>query len=88
MRPSKGVIKVRAKNRWEVQLDHQSGEILQVAYRRSGLIESIHEGTFFHDKVRLGIFLPSAIILLILWVTGIYLFLMPYLTPAKQKSAK
>jgi uncharacterized iron-regulated membrane protein len=88
IRPNKGTIKVRSRNRWEVQLDQETGDILQVAYRRSGLIESIHEGTFFHEKARLGLFLPSAIILLILWVTGIYLFLMPYIARKKRKSTK
>lgn len=75
VRPNKGVVKVRAKNRWEIQLDHNTLEILQVAYRRSGLIESIHDGTFFHKKVKLTVFLPAAIILLALWVSGLYLFI-------------
>ena len=76
VRPSKGMLKVRAKNRWEIQIDAQSGEILQVAYRRSDFIESLHDGSFFHDKVRLWVFLPSAVVLLGLWLTGLYLFIM------------
>jgi len=75
VRPSKGVIKVRAKNRWEIQLDSESSEVLQVAYRRSDIIEELHDGSFFHDKAKLWIFLPSGIILFILWVTGMYLFI-------------
>lgn len=78
IRPKKGIIKVQSTNRWEVQLDHQTADIRHVAYRRSGLIESIHDGTFFHRYVSLGIFLPSAIVLLILWITGMYLFLMKW----------
>lgn len=76
VRPSKGMLKVRAKNRWEIQIDTQNGEILQVAYRRSDFIESLHDGSFFHDKVRLWVFLPSAVVLLGLWLTGLYLFIM------------
>jgi len=79
VRPSKEMLKVRANNRWEIQIDAASGEILQVAYRRSDLIESLHDGSFFHDKIELFVFLPSAVILLLLWVTGIYLFVFPYL---------
>lgn len=75
VRPKKGIIKVQAKNRWEIQLDHQTGDVLQVAYRRSDLIESLHDGKFFSDAVSLWIFLPSGIILLILWITGIYMFI-------------
>lgn len=74
VRPSKGMLKVRAENSWEIQIDTQSGEILQVAYRRSDLIESLHDGSFFHDKARLWVFFPSAVVLLGLWLTGIYLF--------------
>lgn len=79
IRPDKGLVKVHAVNHWEIQLDHRSGEVLQVAYRRSDLIESLHDGSFFHERVKLWIFLPSALILLVLWLTGIYLFMKPLL---------
>ena len=79
VRPDKGLIKVHAVNHWEIQLDHRSGEVLQVAYRRSDVIESLHDGSFFHERVKLWVFLPSAIVLLVLWVTGIYLFAKPLL---------
>jgi uncharacterized iron-regulated membrane protein len=85
VRPSKGVIKVQAENQWEIQLDYTTAEVLQVAYRRSDFIETLHDGSFFHDYAKLGLFLPAAIILLVLWITGIYLFLLPYL--ARHKSA-
>lgn len=78
VRPSKGIIKVRAKNSYEVQLDQQTGEVLQVAYRRSDTIEAIHDGSWFHDVAKLWVFLPAAVILLVLWITGMYLFVLPY----------
>jgi len=77
VRPGKGMVKVRANNRWEVQVDTTTGEILQVAYRRSDLIESIHDGSFFHDAAKLYVFLPSGVILFALWLTGIYLWALP-----------
>lgn len=86
VRPNKGIVKVRAKNQWEIQIDHQTMEILQVAYRRSDFIESIHDGSYFHDLAKLGLFLPCAIILFVLWVTGLYLFLTTHF--AKQKSKR
>lgn len=79
VRPSKGIIKVRAKNSWEVQLDSKTSHVLQVAYRRSDFIESLHDGTFFQDSANLWLMLPSAIILLLLWLTGLYLFFLPYI---------
>lgn len=85
VRPGKGMLKVRCKNRWEVQLDASSGDVLQVAFRRSDLIESIHDGSFFSDGVKLGVFLPTALVLIVLWVTGIYLFLLPHLAKRKKR---
>jgi uncharacterized iron-regulated membrane protein len=78
LRPEQGSIKIFCKNRWEIQIDSHTAELLQVAYRRSDLIETIHDGSFFHDNVKLYVFLPSAVIVLGLWVTGIYLFYLPY----------
>jgi len=77
VRPSKGIVKVRSENRWEIQVDNQTGEVLLVAFRRSDWIESIHDGSFFHDQAKLWIFFPSAATLLVLWVTGLILFFYP-----------
>ncbi|HAI97887.1 MAG: hypothetical protein CL866_00485 [Cycloclasticus sp.] len=85
IRPSKGVIKVRGKNQWEIQIDHQSLKILNIAYRRSDFIESIHDGSYFHDNVKLFVFFPSAILLLILWGTGLYLFFKTYFSKRNVK---
>ena len=85
VRPSKGMLKVRGANGWEIQIDAATGDILQVACRRSDLIESLHDGSFFHDKVRLCLFLPSALVLLGLWLTGIYLFFLPSLARRKRR---
>ena len=84
VRPTKGMLKVRARNRWEIQIDSSSGQVLQTAYRRSDLIESLHDGSFFHDKVKLFVFLPSALALLLLWVTGLYLFALHFLTRPRR----
>ena len=86
VRPDKGIVKVRARNRWEIQIDASSGEVCQVSYRRSDLIETIHDGSFFHPLAKLGIFLPAALVLFILWATGIYLFVLPYLSRRKRNA--
>lgn len=87
VRPDRGLVKVRAKSGFEVQLDSTSGEVLQTAYRRSDLIESLHDGSFFADWVKLGIFLPSAILLFGLWCTGVYLWILPHRAKRKRKRA-
>jgi uncharacterized iron-regulated membrane protein len=88
VRPSRGILKVSAKNHWEIQIDTETGAILQTAYRRSDIIESIHDGSFFHDYVKLWIFLPSGIILLILWLTGMYLFILPIWVKRRRRESK
>lgn len=85
IRPGKGIIKIRGNNHWEVQISQYTAEVLQVEYRRSDIIESIHDGSFFHDRVKLGIFLPSAIILLGLWITGMYLFIITHLGKRRSR---
>ena len=71
VRPGKGIIKVRGKNHWEVQLNAQSGDVLQVAYRRTDTIEAIHDGSWFFEDAKLLLFLPAALLLFVLWVTGL-----------------
>lgn len=77
VRPGKGMVKVRANNSWEIQIDTATGDVLQKAYRRSDLFESIHDGTFFHDGAKLYFFFPVAIVLFVLLITGIYIFFYP-----------
>lgn len=78
IKPSKGVVKFIAHNRWEVQVDTSSAEVLSVSYRRSDLIESIHDGSFFAGWAKLYVFLPAGIVLLCLWITGLYMFSLPH----------
>lgn len=85
VRPDKGVVKVRGVNNWEIQIDTKTGDVLQVEFRRSGIIETLHDGSWFHDSAKLWIFLPSGIIVTILWITGIYMFFIPYLQKRKNK---
>ncbi len=84
VRPSKGIAKLRGHNRMEVQVDTNTGEVLQVALRRSDLIESIHDGSWFHDRAKFWVFLPSAVILFLLWLSGIYLWLLPRLRRGRR----
>jgi uncharacterized iron-regulated membrane protein len=88
VRPGKGMLKVRTESGWEIQIDANTGAVLQVAYRRSDLVESIHDGSFFGDYAKLWIFLPSALVVIGLWITGMVLFLHPYLAKARKRKAK
>jgi uncharacterized iron-regulated membrane protein len=77
IRPESGMIKVISANHWELQLDAASGAILSSTYRRSDWIEQLHDGSFFSEPVKLVVFLPSGIVLLGLWLTGVYLWWLP-----------
>lgn len=78
VQPKRGLAKVQAKSGYEIQVDTRTGEVLQVAYRRSDLIEALHDGSFFHDTVKLWVFLPVALVVLGLWISGVYLFFLPW----------
>lgn len=85
-KPDKGIIKFVSPTRWEVQVDTHTAQVLSVTYRRSDLIESIHDGSFFAgDATKLYLFLPSGIVLFILWLTGIYLFFLPHYKKWRKK---
>jgi uncharacterized iron-regulated membrane protein len=78
VRPDRGLVKVQAKSGWEVQVDTGSGKVLQTEYRRSDLIETLHDGSWFGDRAKLLVFLPVAVVVLGLWVSGVYLFILPW----------
>jgi uncharacterized iron-regulated membrane protein len=86
LRPGRGLMKVLTKTSWEVQIDAQTGTVLQVAYRRSDLIESLHDGSWFHDWVKLGLVLPAGVILVVLWLTGLYLFWLPIVVRRRRRT--
>lgn len=85
VRPGKGLIKIRAKNRWEIQIDSKTGKVLQVAFRRSDFIEDLHDGRFLFEGYGLWMLLPVATILMTLWVTGMVMFFRPYLMEWKPR---
>ena len=85
IRPGKGIAKIKSKNNWEIQIDIETSEVYAFNYRRSDIIESIHDGSFFSEVVKYGWFLPSGILLLMLSLTGIYMFFIPILKRRRRK---
>lgn len=88
VRPGKGVVKVWLKSNWEAQVDLGTGEVLQVWYRRSDWIESIHDGSVFGDAVKLGVFFPTAVTVLLLWVGGMWMWGYTVVHKARVKRRK
>lgn len=87
LRPSKGMLKVTTGTDWEIQLDAGTAAVLQAAYRRSDIIEALHDGSWFHPAVKRWVFLPSGAALLALWVTGICLFIQPLYSRRRRSEA-
>lgn len=86
VRPNRGMAKVWLESGWEVQVDLGTGRVLQTAFRRSDLIESLHDGSFFGGEAgKLGVFLPTGIALLLMWLTGLWLFFFPFMARRKRR---
>ena len=86
LRPSKGIAKVISFSGWEVQVDTSNGAVLSKNFRRSDVIESIHDGSYFAGWTKLFLFLPIGILLIFMWGTGIYLFFMTETQKFKKRS--
>jgi uncharacterized iron-regulated membrane protein len=88
IRPSKGIAKVILKSDVEYQVDLGTGHVLQRELRMSDFIESLHDGSFFAGDIsKLGVFLPAAIGLLVLWMSGIYMFWLPLVVKLRKSRA-
>jgi len=85
VRPGKGIIKIRSNNSFEIQLDSNSGEVLHVAKRNSDFIESIHDGTFFEKNANLWLMLPVALAAIVISITGIIMFFIPYMKKNRRR---
>jgi hypothetical protein len=89
VRPDRGIVKVWLRSNWEAQIDLGTAEIRQIWYRRSDWIESIHDGSVFAgDVTKLYVFFPTAIALLLLWLGGLWMFLVPFINRRRVRRAK
>ena len=88
VRPDRGVAKATLQNDYEVQIDTGTGRVMQVAYRRSDWIETLHDGTFIGDWFKLGIVLPSGVLLLFLWGSGVWMWLYPFIGRRRVRRKK
>ena len=87
VRPGRGIAKVTLMSRWEAQIDLGTGRVLQTAYRRSDVIESIHDGSFFAgDWTKLGLFLPAGLTLLVLWLSGTWMVWVQFSGKRRRKA--
>lgn len=77
-KPSKGVIQLRTRDNFLIQLDGASAEVLSIAPRRTGWLIQLHEGSYWGKGARLFVFLPAALGLFLLLVSGAILMVKHY----------
>lgn len=77
LRPDKSLLKVSTHNGMEVQVDAADGRVLQVAPRRSDVIEALHDGSWFGKVIKRWVFIPAGVLLAVVWGTGVFLFVLP-----------
>ena len=82
LRPSDWVARVRTRNHYEISIDLGTGTVLQSSPRRTGWLIELHEGSCFGDWAKYGVYLPVALLLFILWGSGVVLLIRP--TRAKK----
>ncbi len=86
VRPALGVARARTSHGYEVQVDLASGKVLSQGQRWSTVLIEMHEGAYFGPWVRNWVFLPTAIFMLILNVTGVWLLAKHYVFKPGRKT--
>jgi len=94
IRKDKGIVKfVYTENYWEIQLDGQSGDVLQINQRRSDFIEDIHDGSFLDyyfktdgEPIKLIYTSIMGVALFFFTVTGFWLWMGPKLIRNKKRN--
>lgn len=84
----RGMVKFMTVDGWEVQVDTTNAAVLSVAERRSDFFEKLHDGSYFGDFAKYYVILPTGIILFILWITGLWMFVYPYIKKAANRKRK
>ena len=88
IRPGDGVAKVILYSRTEVQVDLATGKVLQVGYRTSDLLETIHDFSFLGSWSKYVFSFGTGLLILGMASTGVYLFLLPMLAKRKKRRAR
>ena len=85
IQPADGIAKVILSSRTEFQVDLQTGKVLQTGYRTSDFLESVHDFSFVGRYGKYLLSVPTGIALLVVWLTGTYLFIRPFLVRRRRR---
>jgi len=89
IRPDKRVYKVRSEhNHSEIQVCAVTGDVLNVSWRPSDLLESIHDGSYFGSFVHQWVMPAVTIALVFLVFSGIWLWIEPIVRRRRRRRAR
>lgn len=89
VQPNKGIVKVlMEKGYWEVQLDGKSGEVLSIAQRHADWIEHLHDGSIISDGFKLISMNVLGWGLLLMVITGLWLWYGPKKVRRQRREGK
>jgi uncharacterized iron-regulated membrane protein len=74
LKPQKFHLAIRLKNGDEIQMHPQTGEILKSAHRYTNILIEIHQGSLMGPWAQYLIFLPTAVGVLFLMVSGLMIY--------------
>ena len=87
VRPRDGIAKVIFHSRTEVQVDLASAKVLQVGYRTSDFIETIHDFSWMGGWAKYVFSFGTGMAILGMAGTGAYMFLLPMLARRRKRRA-
>lgn len=87
IRPGEGIAKVILHSRTEIQVDLASGRPVQLGYRTSDLLETIHDFSILGGWAKYVFSFGSGIVLLLMASSGVYLFALPMLVRRRKRRA-
>lgn len=87
IRPEDAVAKVILHDRTEVQVDLATGRVLQVGFRTSDWLETLHDFSFMGSWAKYVFSFGTGLMLLLMGGTGVYLFLLPMLAKRRKRRA-
>lgn len=88
VRPADGIAKVILHSRTEVQVDLATGKVLQVGYRTSDWLETVHDFSIWGGWAKYVFSFGTGLLLLAMAASGAYLFLLPFLARRRKRRAK
>ncbi len=87
VRPADGIAKVILHSRTEFQVDLASGKVLQVGYRTSDWLETLHDFSILGDWAKYAFSFGTGVALIAMAASGAYLFLLPFMVKRRKRRA-